>query len=183
MRWLRSSFKEGRSKIIYLSVGFSSGDDGGIEFLKPYVLAIKKHFNCLVAVEALPPKKNKWIDETYALGADSVLYNLEIFDPVLFETICPGRAELIGSKRYLDALGYAARVFPNGTVASHLIIGLEPPGSTNMGVDLLTSIGVVPILPVYRPQPGRALRIEPLDGRDNHPGLPPPVRGGEQEQD
>ena len=159
---VEATLKEGLSKIIYLSVGFSSGDDGGIEFLKPYVLAIKKRFNCLVAVEALPPRSNKWIDETYALGADSVLYNLEIFDPVLFETICPGRAELIGRKRYLDALGYAARIFPNGTVASHLIIGLEPPGSTNMGVDLLTSIGVVPILPVYRPTGGRALRIEPL---------------------
>lgn len=155
--------KEGVSNIIYLSVGFSSGDDGGIEFLRPYILAIKKHFNCLVAVEALPPKLNKWIDETYALGADSVLYNLEIFDHELFETICPGRAELIGRKRYLDALAYAASIFPNGTVASHLIIGLEPPGSTTMGVDFLTSIGVVPILPVYRPSPGRALRIGPLN--------------------
>ena len=154
--------KEGSSRIIYLSLGFSSGDDGGIEFLKPYIEAIKKRFNCLVAVELLPPRSNKWIDETYALGADSVLYNLEIFDPVLFETICPGRAELIGRKRYLDALGYAARIFPNGTVASHLIIGLEPPGSTNMGVDMLTSMGVVPILPVYRPQSGRALSIGPL---------------------
>jgi hypothetical protein len=157
-----ATLKEGVSKIIYLSVGFSSGDDGGIDFLRPYIQAIKRHFNCLVAVEALPPKFNKWIDETYALGADSVLYNLEIFDPVLFETICPGRAELIGRKRYLDALGYAARIFPNGTVASHLIIGLEPPGSTNMGVDLLTSMGVVPILPIYRPSPGHALRIGPL---------------------
>ncbi len=155
--------KERVSKIIYLSVGFSPGDDGGIEFLRPYILAIKKHFNCLVAVEVLPPKLNRWIDETYALGADSVLYNLEIFDEELFETICPGRAELIGRKRYLDALEYAAGIFPGGTVASHLIIGLEPPGSTNMGVDFLTSIGVVPILPVYRPSPGKALRIEPLN--------------------
>jgi biotin synthase-related radical SAM superfamily protein len=155
--------KERPSEIIYLSIGFSDGDDGGIEFLKPYIQAIKNHFNCLVAVEALPPRDNRWIDETYAVGADSVLYNVEIFDKELFEIICPGRAALIGRKRYFDALSYAAKVFPGGTVASHLIVGLEPPGSTRMGIDFLTDMGVVPVLPIYRPEPGKALRIEPLD--------------------
>ena len=156
--------KEGGLNIIYLSIGFSEGEDGGILFLAPYMREIKKHFNCLIAVEALPPKKNHWIDDTYALGADSVLYNLEIFDQELFEAICPGRAKSIGRGRYIIALKYAAGVFPNGTVASHLIVGLEPPGSTCMGIDFLTGIGVVPILPIYRPKKGGALRIEPLTG-------------------
>ena len=155
--------KEGVGTVIYLSIGFSDGPDGGIEFLKPYISAIKKHYSCLVAVEALPPKENHWIDETYAVGADSVLYNIEIFDPELFKIICPGRADLIGRKRYMQALEYATGVFPSGTVASHLIVGLEPPGSTCMGIDFLTDIGAVPILPIYRPSPGKALRIEPLD--------------------
>ncbi|MBI5560100.1 MAG: radical SAM protein, partial [Deltaproteobacteria bacterium] len=155
--------KECPSVITYLSIGFSEGPDGGILFLSPYIEAIKKHFNTLIAVEALPPKTNRWIDETYALGADSVLYNLEIFDEELFAAICPGRAGSIGRTRYMEALRYAASIFPNGTVASHLIVGLEPPGSTSMGIDFLASIGVVPILPIYRPRPGGALRIEPLD--------------------
>ncbi len=154
--------KEKSSEIIYLSIGFGSGDDGGIKFLSPYIAAIKKHFNCLVAVEALPPRVNRWIDKAYAVGADSVLYNLEIFDRELFEVICPGRAERIGRKRYLDALEYAAKIFPNGTVASHLIVGLEPPGSTIMGIDYLTGIGVVPILPIYRPSKGRPLDVNSL---------------------
>jgi hypothetical protein len=152
----------GVSRIIYLSIGFSEGPDGGIEFLKPYMEAIKRRFNCLVAVETLPPRDDRWIDETYAAGADSVLYNIEIFDQELFELICPGRARLIGRKRYMDALARAARIFPSGTVASHLMVGLEPPGSTRMGIDFLASMGVVPILPIYRPSPGGALRIEPL---------------------
>ena len=154
--------KETATKVIYISIGFSDGDDGGIKLLAPYIEAVKKHFNCLVAVEALPPKDNSWIDKTYALGADSVLYNLEIFDPELFKIICPGRAELIGRERYIESLKHAASIFPNGTVASHLIVGLEPPGATQQGVDFLTSIGVVPILPIYRPQQGKALRMEPL---------------------
>ena len=154
--------KEKVSEIIYLSVGFSEGDDGGVEFLRPYVRAIKKHFNVLVAVEALPPKDNRWIDRTYAMGADSVLYNLEIYDRELFGLICPGRAELIGWERYVEALGYAAGIFPNGTVASHLIVGLEPPGSTVQGIDFLVSMGVVPILPVIRPTRDRSYHIHPL---------------------
>src|SRR3990170_982043 len=155
--------KEPRVGIIYHSIGWSEGDDGGVAFLEQYVRAIKKHFNCIVAVEALPPKTNRWIDDTYAMGVDSLLYNLEIFDKELFELICPGRARAIGRQRYIEALKYAGSVFPSGTVASHLIVGLEPPGSTCQGVDFLTSIGVVPILPIYRPQSGRSLRIEPLD--------------------
>lgn len=155
-------FAERKTQTLYLSVGFSDTPDGGIVFLKPYLQAIKANYRCLVAVEAMPPKENSWIDETYALGADSVLYNLEIFDKELFKLICPGRAELIGQKRYLEALAYAASVFPNGTVASHLIVGLEPPGSTNQGIDALTAMKVVPILPIYRPSTKKALRIDPL---------------------
>ena len=155
--------EEGVSEIIYLSTGFTEDEDGGIGFLMPYLEAVKKRFNCLVAVEALPPKSNHWIDQTYAAGADALLYNLEIYDEELFEALCPGRARFIGRRRYLEALRYAAEIFPNGTVASHLIVGLEPPGSTCMGIDALTEMGVVPILPIYRPRPGGALRIEPLN--------------------
>jgi hypothetical protein len=32
-----------------------------------------------------------------------------------------------------------------------------------MGIDFLTDMGVVPILPIYRPSTGKALRIEPLN--------------------
>ncbi len=159
---VEAAHREGKAEIIYLSIGFGKEEDGGIRFLKPYIKAIKKHFNALIAVEALPPIDNIWVDETYAIGADSVIYNLEIFDKELFELICPGRAKLIGRERYIDALRYAATVFPSGTVASHLIVGLEPPGSTIMGIDYLTDIGVIPILPIYRPSPGRTLRVDPL---------------------
>ena len=90
--------KEPRVGIIYLSIGWSEGDDGGMAFLEPYVRAIKKHFNCIVAVEALPPKTNRWIDDTYAMGVDSLLYNLEIFDKELSNSyVRAGRARSGGS--------------------------------------------------------------------------------------
>ena len=157
-----AAHREGRAKVIYLSVGFGHEEDGGLNFLLPYIEGIKKHFKSLLVMESLPPVENRWIDEAYAAGIDSVNYNLEIFDGEIFALICPGRSSAVGKERYIEALRYASTVFPSGTVASHLIVGLEPPGSTVQGIDFLTELGVIPILPIYRPTPGGALRIEPL---------------------
>lgn len=146
--------------MVYLSVGHLETDDGGVVFLEPYVHAIKKHFDILVAVDALPPTDDGWIDRTYGMGVDAVSYNLEIFDAGRFERICPGPAHAVGHQRFLDALGYAATVFPSGGVTCHLIVGLEPIASTRAGIDVLTAAGVMPILPVFRPFKGRDLRAD-----------------------
>mgnify|MGYP001101387709 CR=1 FL=1 len=144
--------------MVYLSVGALGTDDGGVLFLEPYVAEIKKHFDVLVAIDALPPSDNRWIDHAYAMGVDSVSYNLEIFDAERFHRICPGPAETIGRERFLEALEYAATVFPSGGTTCHLIVGLEPMASTRRGIDTLTAMGVLPILPLYRPFKGRDMR-------------------------
>ena len=144
--------------IVYLSVGHLGTEDGGVAFIEPYIAGIKKHFDVLVAVDALPPQSNRWIDRTYAMGADAISYNLEIFDPKLFEQICPGPAQTIGRGRFLEALEYAATVFPSGGTACHLIVGMEDIASTRAGIDRLTDMGVLPVLPLYRPFKGRDMR-------------------------
>jgi len=141
-------------------VGHLGTDDGGVRFIEPYVNAIKKHFDILVAVDALPPTDNGWIERTYGMGVDAVSYNLEIFSPELFETICPGPSRAIGRQRFLEALEYATTVFPNGAVTCHLIVGLEPLKATRDGIDTLTQMGVLPVLPVYRPFKGRDMRFD-----------------------
>ncbi|MGM0578508.1 MAG: radical SAM protein [Myxococcota bacterium] len=146
--------------IVYLSVGHLATLDGGVRFLEPYVAAIKRHFDILVAVDALPPYQDSWIDRTYAMGVDAVSYNMEIFDPDRFRVVCPGPAREIGRERFLDALGYAATVFPSGGVACHLVVGLEPVSSTHAGIDTLTGMGVLPVLPMYRPFKGRDMRSD-----------------------
>ncbi|MCB9729511.1 MAG: radical SAM protein [Deltaproteobacteria bacterium] len=144
--------------MVYLSVGHLGTSDGGVRFLEPYVAAIKKHFDILVAVDALPPEDDGWIDRTYAMGVDAVSYNLEIFDAERFERVCPGPAREVGRARFLDALAYAATVFPSGGVTCHLIVGLEPLESTRAGITALTEMGVLPVLPIYRPFKGRDMR-------------------------
>ena len=157
---VRAAQAERPIQMIYLSVGYIEGPDSGVSVLEPYVRALKKCFNVLVAVDALPPQDNEWIDRTYAMGVDSVSYNLEIFSPDWFERICPGPARALGRDRFLDALSYATTVFNDGAVISHLIVGLEPLEHTLVAIDELVRRRVVPVLPVFRPFKGIDLRSD-----------------------
>ena len=157
---VRVARSEHRLDMVVLSVGHLGTDDGGVTFLEPYLRALKKHFDILVGVDALPPSDNVWIDHTYGMGADAVSYNLELFDPKRFEAVCPGVHREIGRDRFLEALEYAASVFPSGATSCHLMVGLEPIEATRDGIDRLTGIGVLPVLPVYRPFKGKDLRFD-----------------------
>ncbi len=157
---IRIAREEQTVNMVHLSVGYLGTDDGGVRMLEPYVAAIKKHFDIVVAVDALPPADNGWIDRTYGMGADAISYNLEIFDAQRFEKICPGPARVIGRERFMEALEYATTVFQSGGVTCHLIVGLEPLDSTREGIQTLTGMGVVPVLPIYRPFKGRDMRAD-----------------------
>jgi hypothetical protein len=163
---VRAAFEEGAAEFVYFHTGFFESEDGGFAFLEPYVQAVKKHFDTIVAVQSHPPRDKHWIDRAYAAGVDAMSYAVEIHDPDLLAEYCRGRSRVIGRERYYEALAYAARIFPSGTVWSDLIVGLEPLESTCAGIDELTRMGVLPVLSIFRP----------LDETDlaNHP-VPDPV--------
>lgn len=148
-----AAFAEGVIEFVYLHIGHVQGDDAGASFLQPYVHAIKKHFDTLVAVQLAPPADNHWIDRTYAMGVDALSYSVEIHDPELFRRYGEGRGDQVGRERYYEALAYAASIFPSGTVWSDLIIGVEPVESTCAGIDTLVRMGVLPVLSLV-PPPG-----------------------------
>ncbi len=155
---VRQAQAERPIQMLYLSVGYIEGPDSGVTALEPYIRALKKSFNVLVSVDALPPSDDAWIDATYAMGVDSISYNMEIFGEREFERIVPGPSHRLGRERFLDALSYATTVFNGGAVISHLIVGMEPIENTMAGVDELVKRGVVPVLPVFRPFKGIDLR-------------------------
>lgn len=159
---VRAAFAEGAVEFVYLHIGYLDGEDRGIEFLEPYVRAIKRHFDTLVAVQMQPPESNDWIDRTYAMGVDGLSYSIEIHDPVLLQQHCAGRAAHVGRERYYEALQHAAAIFPSGTVWSDLIVGLEPIASTIAGIDTLVGLGVLPVLSLFRPLDDSLLRDHPL---------------------
>ncbi|TMA95649.1 MAG: radical SAM protein [Deltaproteobacteria bacterium] len=147
---IRAAFDEGAAEFVYFNSGFFDAEDGGIGFLAPYIDAVRRHFDTLIATQVHPPRDNHWIDRTYAMGVDALSYNLEIFDEDVLKRHCVGRARYIGRERYLEALGYAAQVFPSGTVWTDLVVGLESTASTMRGIDALTAMAVVPVVSVFR---------------------------------
>jgi len=159
---VRAAFAEGAVEFVYLHIGYLDGEDAGAAFLEPYVRAVKRHFDTLVAVQLQPPRTNAWIDRTYAMGADALSYSVEIHDPELLQRHCAGRAAHVGRERYYEALAHAASIFPSGTVWSDLIVGLEPPESTIAGIDALVGLGVLPVLSLFRPLDDTLLHDHPL---------------------
>lgn len=146
----RAAFAEGAAEFVYFNLGYTGTDDAGIVFLEPYIRAVKRNFDTVVALQLHPPAEDRWIDRTYAIGVDALNYSLEVHDAEILERVFPGRARRIGRDRYYEALRHAAEIFPRGTVWSELIVGLEPPESTLRGIDTLTAIGVLPVLSLRR---------------------------------
>jgi hypothetical protein len=135
---------EKRCDMVTLSSGHVETEDGGVERLEKWVTAIRKHLNVLIALDLAPPETDEWIDKTYAMGVDALYYDADNFEK--------------HRPRQLDALKYAARIFPTGAVLSHVVIGLEPPEQTLANIDLLIDRGVVPVLVYFPPYNGSTLR-------------------------
>lgn len=157
---VRAAFAEGAAEFVYFNLGYTGTEDGGIEFLEPYIRAVKRNFDTVVAVQLHPPSDNRWIDRTYAIGVDALNYSLEVHDEEVLARHFPGRAEHIGRRRYYEALQHAASIFPRGTVWSELIVGLEPPASTLRGIDTLSAVGVLPVLSLSRAGAAAALETD-----------------------
>lgn len=155
---VRAAFAEGAVEFVYFNLPYVGSEDAGIEFLEPYIRAVKRHFDTLVAVQMHPPKSNRWIDRTYAMGVDALSYAVEIYNDDILARRCAGRVRYIGRERYYEALQYAATILPNGTVWSDLVVGLEPIESTIRGIDTLTGIRVLPVLSLFRPLDESQLR-------------------------
>jgi hypothetical protein len=143
---VRAALDEGVEGAVYFNSGTFESDDGGIAFLAPYVEAVRRHFDVLVAAQVHPPASLAWVDRTYAMGVDALSYNLEVFDAEILRRRCVGRAHYIGRERYLEGLARAAEIFPGGTVWTDLVIGIEPTESTLAGIDALTALRVVPVV-------------------------------------
>jgi hypothetical protein len=145
---VRVALEEGATDFVYFNSSLYERDDGGLATLLPYVEAVRRHFDTMVAVQAHPPADVGWVDRAYAAGVDALSFNLEIFDPEVLDRHCIGRARYIGRERYLEALAHAAAIFPSGTVWSDLVLGFEPLESTRAGIDTLVERDVVPVLSI-----------------------------------
>ncbi len=96
-----------------------------------------------------------------------VTMNLEIFNEHLFEEICPGKAQLYGRHRLLEALERAASVISGKRVHSILIAGLESVQSTKAGIRYFAEMGVTPIINVFHNDHGSHFENHPRPSYDD----------------
>lgn len=150
---LKLVLKEKRCDFVNLSSGRVETEDGGVEWLEPWVEEIRKNVNILISLDLVPPKNKSWIDKTYAMGVDALYYDLDFFNPLEADKQECNEQDT----RQLEALEYAAKVFPKGAVLSHVVIGLEPVKETEKRMKALLDRGVIPVLVYFPPYPDSAL--------------------------
>ena len=144
---------------VHLNGGFQGSR--GIDFVLPYVRAIKERVGVLVGVQLAPERDFRKYDALIDAGVDHVSFCLELFDPEWFAHVCPGKARVHGQQLYLDAMAYCAARMPRGAVSGEIIAGLEPIDRTLAGIDRIVSLGAFPTVCIFRPTVGAVLERSP----------------------
>ena len=137
------------------------------KFLRPLKDAFPDNW---LRLTIAPPEEERYIDMLFEAGADLVGFNYEIYDPQLFNRMCPGKVRDIekgvpGHAHYDRMLRYMVRTFGTGHASANLIAGLESAQSTVNGIAHLASMGAIPTIFVFVPLKGTALE------RQNPPSI------------
>jgi Radical SAM superfamily len=165
MEVVRAARRESGITYVDFNTGHYEGDTY-LDILEPYIKRIKKELGLLVGVQAPPHRDLKRYDGLRELGVNRVSFCFEIFDPVRFREICPGKHEEYGLDHYLEAIRYCATLGQKGprrepwVTNGEIIAGLEPPESSIRAIDWITSVGAIPTVCVFRPLLGTDLEDE-----------------------
>lgn len=112
---------------------------GGIALLEPYVTRLKNRTSHRVIVEVDPPSDYTWLEQVYAWGADG------IFIPLVPTDSGNREEDLVYHRKAVEALAFAATVFPQGAVATSLDPQL---GSVEANIDLAIELQDRSVLPL-----------------------------------
>ena len=109
---------------------------------------------------SVPPKEIAILDELKNAGITEVAFNLEIFDRKLAKCIMPGKGD-IQSAQYMSAFEHSVKLWGNtGCVRSLLIYGFDSDKVFLAGIEMLCSIGVEPIISIFRPLENTELVVQ-----------------------
>jgi hypothetical protein len=122
-------------------------EDGGLKLLGEATDTIKEAVDIPVSVNAEPPRDLehiKWLS-----NADSVYFNLEVYDEKRRREILPGKSEF-SVEHYDRVFSECLDYFDENQVASVLLAGLENDSSYLEGIEHLATKGVMPVpVPFY----------------------------------
>lgn len=139
------AYKEGYDKVT-ISGGFIP-ERREAEYYIDVAEAIKEEtgladFNGTATLGA--PQDFSLFDKYKEVGYRTTSINLEIWDPNIFKTICPGKdQECGGRENWINAIEYASKVFGKFRVRTTFVAGLEPKSSLLEGLEYFISRGVV----------------------------------------
>lgn len=143
--------------------GSTPPPDRGAKVHARYLKPLKEAFpDNWLRLTIAPPEHESYIDMLFEAGADLVGFNYEVYDPQLFDKMCPGKVKDIekgvpGHAHYDRMIRYMVRTFGSGHASANIIAGLEPAQSTVNGIAHLASMGVIPTIFVFVPLKGTAL--------------------------
>jgi hypothetical protein len=161
-------------------VDFNTGHHDLYDYLdvvEPYVRRVKEETGLLVGVQSPPHPDLRWYGRLRAMGVNRVSFCFEIFDPEIFQRVCPGKARVYGLDHYLAAVEHCASLgsapappFEPWVTNGEIVAGLEPPESSIAAIEWLTARGAIPTVCVFRPLRGTDMsREEPPRTEDMVP--------------
>lgn len=135
----------------YLVGGGSQNPNDNFKLILDIVDYIHKSTKKPIYLMTIPPNELEILDKLMAAGVTEIAFNLEIYDRVLAREYMPGKGK-IPIKQYEKAFKHAVELWGNnGNVRSAFIVGLESKSSIIKGIRFLCSLGVSPILSVFKP--------------------------------
>ncbi len=119
------------------------------------IIAIAKHIRKQstkpIYAMCLPPKDISILYDYKNAGIDEIGFNIELFDRRIAKKLMPGKGK-IPISQYEKAFKEAVKIWnASGDVRSMMVLGLEPLKSFYTGVEWLCSLGVMPIISIFRP--------------------------------
>jgi hypothetical protein len=143
------------------------------DFYSQYGRALRERFGdrwiLKAVIEALPSKQSKMLKES---GFDIYHPNYEVFEPELFEKLCPGKTKRIGYQNWMNWIVEAAEHFGPESVIPNFVAGVEmnsvcgysTPSEalqwTLKGLDFFMSKGILPRFTTWCPEPLSRLGIQ-----------------------
>ena len=143
-----------------LLTGGCLGREREVNLVCEIVASIREH----TGLERVPgtilpsPAKGDDIKRYYDSGIQALGYSMEIWDPKLYEAICPGKSQGTSHRAFITAIEEAVRVFGEGNVYGVFVMGLEPQDSLLKGVKVLAGLGANVVPFVWSPNPGSKLQ-------------------------
>ena len=128
---------------------------------------IRKKTQKSIYAMCLPPENIDVLEDYKKCGINEISFNIEIFNRDIAKTTMPGKGT-IPLSQYENALKKAVELWgASGNVRSMLVLGMEPIKDFLDGVEWLCSMGVMPIISIFRPVTNITMReVLPYNNTD-----------------